>query len=95
MPQVAFIAQVPGRRHGGGGEGATGRFDTVAALEQWVERGVAPSRIVASHQANASTDRTRPLCPYPQTAQWKGSGSTDAEENFECAVSFPSAMSPR
>jgi feruloyl esterase len=60
MPQVAFIAQVPGRGHCGGGEGATDRFDTVAALEQWVERGVAPSRIVASHQANASTDRTRP-----------------------------------
>jgi hypothetical protein len=45
MPQVGFIAQVPGRGHCGG-EGATDRFDTVAALEQWVERGVAPSRIV-------------------------------------------------
>jgi Tannase and feruloyl esterase len=81
---------VPGMMHCVGGEGATDRFDAVATLEQWVERGVAPSRIVASHQANGSTDRTRPLCPYPQTAQWKGSGSTDVEENFECVVRSPS-----
>jgi feruloyl esterase len=89
------LFMVPGMMHGVGGEGATDRFDTVAALEQWVERGVAPSRIIASHQTSGSTDRTRPLCPYPQTAQWKGSGSTDAEENFECTVRAPSATSPR
>jgi feruloyl esterase len=89
------LFMVPGMMHCVGGGGATDRFDTVVALEQWVERGVAPSRIIASHQTSGSTDRTRPLCPYPQTAQWKGSGSTDAEENFECAVRSPLASPAR
>jgi feruloyl esterase len=89
------LFMVPGMMHCGGGEGATDRFDSVAALEQWVERGVAPSRIIASHQTNGATDRTRPLCPYPQVARWKGAGSADAAENFECAVRSPSASSAR
>jgi feruloyl esterase len=89
------LFMVPGMMHCGGGEGATDRFDTVAALEQWVERGVAPNRIVASHQTNGAIDRTRPLCPYPQVAQWKGAGSPDAAESFECFVRSPSASSAR
>jgi feruloyl esterase len=56
----------------------------VAALEQWVEQGKAPDSIVASHAANGHVDRTRPLCPYPQVAEYKGSGSTDDAANFVC-----------
>lgn len=59
-------------------------FDMGAALEAWVERGQAPNQIVASHAINGVVDRTRPLCPYPQTAVYKGSGSIDEAANFEC-----------
>ena len=54
------------------------------ALEQWVEQGKAPDRIVASHATKGVVDRTRPLCPYPQVAAYKGTGSIDDAANFVC-----------
>jgi feruloyl esterase len=79
---------VPGMQHCGGGPGPS-KFDMITALEQWVEHSTAPERVVASHVTNGVVDRTRPLCPYPQEAQWKGSGSTDQAENFDCAMPKP------
>src|SRR4029453_7802376 len=58
----------------------------VTALDEGVERGVAPSRVVASHTSNGSVDRTRPLCPYPNVAKYVGRGSIDQAENFRCAT---------
>jgi feruloyl esterase len=58
----------------------------VGALEQWVEHGQAPDRIIASHAADGRVDRSRPLCPFPQTAVYKGTGSTDEAPSFECKV---------
>jgi feruloyl esterase len=58
----------------------------VTALEQWVEQGQAPDRIIASHSTSGVVDRTRPLCPYPQVATYKGHGSTDEAANFVCTV---------
>jgi len=69
--------------HCGGGDGPN-TFDTVTALEQWVEKGKAPDQIIASHSAAGKVDRTRPLCPYPQVAKYKGSGSIDDAANFDC-----------
>jgi Tannase and feruloyl esterase len=77
------LFMAPGMGHCGGGEGPN-TFDMVAALEQWVERGQAPDQIVASHATNGAVDRTRPLCPYPQLATYKGSGSIDDASNFTC-----------
>ncbi|HEY7338855.1 MAG TPA: tannase/feruloyl esterase family alpha/beta hydrolase [Bryobacteraceae bacterium] len=79
------LFMVPGMYHCRGGPGPD-TFDSVKALEDWVERGAAPDRIVASHSTNGAVDRTRPLCPYPQDAEWKGSGSTDRAENFACGL---------
>jgi feruloyl esterase len=73
----------PGMAHCGGGEGPNS-FDMVGALEQWVEHGRAPDRIVASHLTDGHVDRTRPLCPYPQVAVYAGAGSTDDAANFAC-----------
>jgi feruloyl esterase len=56
----------------------------VSALEQWVEKGKAPERIVASRIQDGRVDRTRPLCPYPQVASHKGTRSTDDAANFVC-----------
>jgi feruloyl esterase len=73
----------PGMAHCGGGEGPN-QFDMVSALGQWVEKGKAPEQILATHVTNGQPDRTRPLCPYPKVAQYKGSGSIDDAANFVC-----------
>ncbi|MBZ5675445.1 MAG: tannase/feruloyl esterase family alpha/beta hydrolase [Acidobacteriia bacterium] len=75
----------PGMGHCGGGEGPN-VFDKVGALEQWVEQGKAPEKIIASHSTAGKVDRTRPLCPYPQVAKYKGSGSIDEAANFACQL---------
>jgi feruloyl esterase len=76
---------VPGMGHCQGGAG-TDTFDKVAAVEEWIRTGAAPTQIVASHRTSGATDRTRPLCQYPQVAKYKGSGSTDDASNFVCAA---------
>jgi feruloyl esterase len=77
------LFMVPGMGHCGGGEG-TETFDKLGTLEKWVEQKQAPAQIVASHVVGGQTARTRPLCPYPQIATYKGSGSTDDAANFSC-----------
>ena len=77
------LFMAPGMAHCSGGEGPD-TFDALAALEQWVEHGRAPEQIVASHSTKGVVDRTRPLCPYPQVAAYKGSGSIDEAANFAC-----------
>jgi len=79
------LFMVPGMLHCGGGDG-TSSFDMLSALQQWVENGKAPDRIDAARVRNGITDRTRPLCPYPQVAVYTGSGSTDEAANFSCRV---------
>jgi feruloyl esterase len=76
---------VPGMGHCSGGEGPNS-FDTISALEQWVEHGQTPEQMIASRISNGVTSRTRPLCPYPQIAKWNGSGSTDDAANFACVI---------
>lgn len=79
------LFMVPGMAHCGGGEG-TSSFDMLTALENWVEKGQAPARVEAARVANGQTNRTRPLCPYPQVAKYKGTGSIDESANFSCAL---------
>jgi len=77
------LFMVPGMNHCGGGLG-TDQFDMLTSLENWVEKKQTPASIPASRVANGQTVRTRPLCPYPQVATYKGSGSTDDATNFSC-----------
>jgi len=77
------LFMVPGMAHCGGGEGPNS-FDAINALDQWVEKGKAPDQILASRITDGKVNRTRPLCPYPHIARYKGSGSTDDARNFEC-----------
>lgn len=77
------LFMAPGMGHCRGGEGPD-TFDAVAALEQWVEQGRAPDRIIASHATKGVVDRTRPLCPYPQVASYTGKGSLDDAASFVC-----------
>jgi feruloyl esterase len=78
------LFMVPGMAHCGGGDG-TSDFDMLAALEQWKEEGKAPAQVPASRVRGGKVDRTRPLCPYPQVAKYKGTGTTDDAANFVCA----------
>ncbi len=75
----------PGMAHCGGGEGPN-VFDALTPLEQWRENGKAPASILATHSTNGKVDRTRPLCPFPQVAKYKGSGNIDQAENFVCSA---------
>ena len=77
------LFMAPGMAHCGGGPGPS-TFDMQAALEQWVEHGTAPDRVIATRSLNGIVDRTRPLCPYPQLASYKGSGDTNDAASFVC-----------
>jgi feruloyl esterase len=81
----ARLFMVPGMGHCSGGPG-TDVFDKVGVLEQWVEHGTAPGKIIAAHRTKGAEDMTRPLCPYPQIAKWNGSGSTNDAANFSCVL---------
>jgi feruloyl esterase len=59
------LFMVPGMGHCGGGPGIT-TFDSIGTLEQWVEKGVAPDTMLGK----GAQGMTRPLCPYPQTAEY-------------------------
>jgi len=82
------LFMVPGMWHCQGGPGTT-NFDMIEPLDRWADKGVAPDKVIASHVTNGVIDRTRPLCPYPQEAQWNGTGSTDDAANFVCALPRP------
>ncbi len=73
----------PGMAHCSGGAGPD-QFNKMGVIERWREQNQAPDSILASHVSNGSIDMTRPLCPYPQEAVYKGSGSTNDAANFAC-----------
>jgi feruloyl esterase len=77
------LFMLPGVGHCRGGDGPS-TFDSLGTLDQWRSGGKTPDSILASHSTMGVIDRTRPLCPYPQVAQYKGSGDTNSAENFVC-----------
>jgi tannase/feruloyl esterase len=94
------LYMVPGVQHCGGGPGPDSfglgggakdaRHNVAAALEQWVEKGTAPHVIVATkserNDPTKSAKMTRPLCPYPQIAKYKGKGDTNDAGRFACVA---------
>src|ERR1700722_2005901 len=81
--QSVRLFMVPGMNHCGGGDGPN-VFSMTSALEQWVEEGKAPDQVLASHVTTGKVDRTRPLCPYPKMAHYKGTGDPNDAANFVC-----------
>jgi len=73
------LFMAPGMGHCGGGPGVN-TFDSIGALEKWVERGVAPDTMMGS----GAQGLTRPLCPYPQYAAYKGNGDLKDASNWTC-----------
>ena len=94
------LYMVPGMQHCAGGPGPDvfgengfsisndPQHDIYLALEQWVEKGTAPPSVIASKLEDRGADPkvklSRPLCPYPQQAQYKGSGDPNDGSNFTC-----------
>jgi feruloyl esterase len=85
------LFMAPGMAHCSGGTGPNS-FDMQAALEQWVERGIAPDRIVATRSINGVVERSRPLCVYPTIAVYKGKGDTNDVASFECREQQPAVV---
>jgi feruloyl esterase len=61
------------------------RFDLMTPLINWVEGGIVPQGLSGRRLEQGKVTRTRPLCAYPRVSRYRGSGSIDAQENFECA----------
>jgi Tannase and feruloyl esterase len=78
--QWARLFLIPGMLHCAGGQ-ATDQFDMLTAIQEWVERGRAPDRIIAA--GRAFPDTTRPLCPYPKVARYDG-GDPKSAGSFSC-----------
>jgi feruloyl esterase len=76
------LFMVPGMAHCRGGDGPN-TFDAIGAIEAWREKNVAPAQMIAF---NPQTSTTRPICPYPQFAKYKGSGNMKDASNWACAA---------
>jgi feruloyl esterase len=81
----ARLFMMPGMGHCRGGDGPD-QADFMSALMAWVEEGRAPERIIASRVRDGAVDMTRPLCPHPEVAQYRGSGNANDAANFQCGV---------
>jgi feruloyl esterase len=78
------LYMVPGMFHCSDGVGCD-EVDWLTPLVNWVEQGIAPEALVGAHSTSGKVDRTRPVCPYPKTAKYKGSGDINNAVNFVCA----------
>jgi feruloyl esterase len=86
------LFMAPGAGHCFGGDGPS-TFNRLEALDRWVETNSPPTQMIATKYDNdlfaiaglpTKVARTRPLCPWPQTAHYVGTGSTDDAANFIC-----------
>jgi Tannase and feruloyl esterase len=110
VPDFYRVFMAPGMAHCSGGAGVNAfgngtvngpvvdaNHDLLNALERWVEQGVAPSRIVATHYVNNIASQgvqfQRPLCPYPQRGEYQG-GDPNSADSFAC-VPHHDSFDPR
>ena len=99
------LFMVPGMAHCSGGDGSNAfgngtnnapvidaDHDLLKALERWVEQGVAPEKIIATHYVNntpaSGVQFQRPLCPFPQVARYTVGDSTNSD-SFKCVEDEP------
>jgi feruloyl esterase len=75
------LFMAPGMGHCGGGPGVN-TFDSIGTLETWVEKGTAPNTMLGT----GAQGFTRPMCPYPQYAEYKGSGDLKDGSNWACTA---------
>jgi tannase/feruloyl esterase len=93
------LFMAPGMNHCDSGRGPN-VLPTLGAISAWVESGTPPDRLIAAKfvdnecgarrkrcddSPSKSIERTRPLCPYPQRANWDGKGDRKSAESYRCA----------
>ena len=87
LQQGARLFMVPGMYHCRGGSGPN-TFDTLTAMENWVEHGLAPEAITATKYVNDNPSqgvaRTMPLCKFPEQARYNGSGNLNDAASWAC-----------
>jgi feruloyl esterase len=83
--EFARLFMMPGVTHCSGGVGPD-QVDAVTAVIDWVETNRAPDSLLASKVSDGEVVRTRPLCPYPQVARYRGQGSIDDAASFRCVA---------
>lgn len=74
---------IPGMGHCFGGAGCD-TFDKLGAIDDWVGKGQAPARLITTKVSDGKVVRTRPICAYPQTASYRGSGNINDAASFVC-----------
>ncbi|PYP82735.1 MAG: tannase/feruloyl esterase family alpha/beta hydrolase [Candidatus Angelobacter sp. Gp1-AA117] len=97
VAQFSRLYLAAGMQHCAGGPGpdSFGQFErsatpndpqknVYAAIEQWVEKGIAPDKLIAVKKEKDAVKMSRPLCAYPQTAKYKGMGDVNEAANWEC-----------
>jgi feruloyl esterase len=82
VPGWSRLFLVPGMGHCQGGAAALDQFDMLSAIVDWSEKGKAPDAVLAT--GRAFPGRSRPLCPYPQHAQYAGAGDPQSAASFQC-----------
>jgi hypothetical protein len=95
VPGMAHCTGGPGVNAFGGPNGLSGpnpadpADDVISALDNWVENGVAPEKIIATKYVNDDPTQgiafQRPLCPFPKISKYNGAGSTTDAASFTCA----------
>ncbi len=73
----------PGMGHCGGGPGLD-NFDALTAIQNWVEAGELPERLIATGASFPGV--SRPLCAYPKAALYDGAGPRGAAASFRCEL---------
>jgi feruloyl esterase len=68
--------------HCGGGPATLDQFDLLTLLTEWVVADKPPESVVAT--GSDFPGRSRPLCPYPEHAQYTGSGDPEKASSFAC-----------
>jgi feruloyl esterase len=84
------LFMAPGMGHCGGGPGVNS-FDSIGTIEKWVEKGTAPNEMLGT----GAQGLTRPLCPYPQYAEYKGTGDLKSASNWACKAPAASKLTQR
>jgi hypothetical protein len=78
---------VPGMGHCAGGARTLDQFDMLSAVVDWVESGRAPERVIAT--GKSAPGESRPLCPYPAHAHFRGNGDSHQAANYSCEAASP------
>jgi hypothetical protein len=82
LDSFARFYYIPGFGHGEGVFNA--KFDSLGALDAWVDKGVAPGTLTATDGNPGNHGRTRPLCVYPAWPRYDGSGDKNVATGFKC-----------